>query len=69
MQLEGETARVVVDGYSTEDGGRCSLVVIQESSGTWSFYPYGVAKLGVRVNIAGARTVADTILAEPTVKR
>lgn len=63
MQRENEITRVVLDGRRTDDGDRCTLIVIRELGGTWAFYPHGMAQLGVRLGKEGAVTVARAILA------
>jgi hypothetical protein len=62
MQRENERSRVVVDGKRTDDGDRCSLVVVHEVSGTWAVYPHGADQLGVRLSKAEAVKTAQTIL-------
>lgn len=63
MQRDNERRRVVVDGRRTDDGARCSLVVIHEYSGGWAICPHGDGKLGVRVSGTDAATIATAILA------
>jgi hypothetical protein len=63
MQRENERGRVVVEGRRTDDGSRCSLVVIQEYGGCWSLYPHGAGQLGVRLAAPAAASVAIAILA------
>lgn len=62
MQRENERSRVVVDGKRTDNGERCSLVVVHEVNGMWAAYPHGAAQLGVRLLKAEAVRVAQTIL-------
>ena len=63
-QLQNERSRVIVEGKRTDDGDRCTLVVIQEVGGTWALYPHGWGKFGVRLNNGEAVTVAQAILHE-----
>jgi len=63
MQRENETRRVVLDGHRTDDGDRCTLVVIREVGGAWALYPHGAGKLGVRLGKENAATMARAILA------
>ncbi|MCA1672343.1 MAG: hypothetical protein LC799_09130 [Actinobacteria bacterium] len=39
MQRDNEHGRVAVDGRRTDDGDRCTLVVVSEVGRTWAFYP------------------------------
>lgn len=64
MQRDNERRRVVVDGRRTDDGSRCTLVVLQERNGVWTIYPHGDGTFGVRMPGAGARTVARAILGD-----
>ena len=61
-QRSFERARVVVDGQRTDDGDRCTLVVVGETGGTWSLYPHGWGKFGVRLSGQEALRVAQAIL-------
>lgn len=64
MQRDNELGRVVVDGKRTDDGDRCTLVVVHErSGGCWVFYPHGFGKFGVRLSKQDALTVAQAVLA------
>ena len=58
MQRENERARVVLDGRRTDDGTRCTLIVIHEYGGTLALYPHGAGALGVRLSRADAAAVA-----------
>ena len=62
MQRENERSRVVVEGRRTDDGARCSLIMIHESGGTWALYPHGWDKFGVRLTKANADIVVQAIL-------
>ncbi|MCA1704305.1 MAG: hypothetical protein LC808_14015 [Actinobacteria bacterium] len=65
MQRDNEISRVVVEGRRTDDGDRCTLVVIQEwYGGGWALYPHGWGTFGVRLEKSAAATVARAILAE-----
>ncbi|MCA1672957.1 MAG: hypothetical protein LC799_12430 [Actinobacteria bacterium] len=65
MQRDNEISRVVVDGRRTDDGDRCTLVVVHERyGGTWAFYPHGFGKFGVRLEKSAAAEVAQAILAD-----
>lgn len=69
MQRENERSRLVVDGHRTDDGSRCSLVMVQEVTGTWAAYPHGVVGLGVRLSDGEAAKVARRILGLDTEDR
>lgn len=56
MQRENETGRVVVHGKRTDDGTRCTLIVVREVGGTYALYPHGDAQLGVRLATTEAST-------------
>jgi hypothetical protein len=62
MQRENERSRLTVEGRRTDDGSRCTLLVVHEVGGTWVLYPHGAAQLGVRLDGAAAATVAQAIL-------
>lgn len=62
MQWDNERGRVAVDGRRTDDGGRCTLLAVRETRGTWALYPHGAAKLGVRLPVAEAVKIAQAIL-------
>jgi hypothetical protein len=62
MQRENERGRVVAEGRRTDDGQRCSLVVVREVGGMFAVYPHGADQLGVRVPDSEARRVAQAIL-------
>ncbi|MDQ3151297.1 MAG: hypothetical protein M3R63_06105 [Actinomycetota bacterium] len=62
MQRQNERSRIVVDGRRTDDGDRCTLVVVHEVGGTWGLYPYGWGKFGVRLSKAEAIKAAQAIL-------
>ena len=58
MQRDNERGRMAVYGKRTDNGERCTLVVVAEVGGTWAFYPHGAAQLGVRVAAPEAVRVA-----------
>lgn len=62
MQQENERSRVVVSGRRINEGDTCTLVVIHETGGSWSLYPHGFGKFGVRLPEEQAVTVARAIL-------
>ena len=55
-----ERGRVVVQGYRTDDGTRCTLVVVNEIDGSWSFH--GLAAPGVTLSKADTVALAESIL-------
>ncbi|MDQ3150486.1 MAG: hypothetical protein M3R63_01765 [Actinomycetota bacterium] len=59
---EKEHSRLVADGERTDNGERCSLVLVHETGGTWAAYPHGAAQLGVRLSRTEAVKVAQKIL-------
>ena len=61
MQRAHEHSRLSVEGKRTDDGERCSLVVVCETVGTWAIYPHGVAQLGVRIPQPAAEKLAAAI--------
>ena len=62
MQREDELDRMVADGRRSDDGQRCSLVLVRRTGGDWCLYPHGWDKLGVRLTDQQARRVAQRIL-------
>lgn len=62
MQRHHEQARLVADGRRTDDGQKCSLVLIQSAGGVWRLCPHGVDKFGVVLTDAEARRAAQWIL-------
>jgi hypothetical protein len=62
MQREREHCRLTAEGRRTEDGDRCTLLVVHERGGVWAFYPHGWGKFGVRLPAEQARRVAQAIL-------
>lgn len=63
MQRENEISRVVLDGRRTDDGARCTLIVIREFGGVWALYPHGAGKFGVRLGKEDVATIARAIQA------
>jgi hypothetical protein len=63
MQREDELARLVVAGKRTDDGSKCSMVLVRRTGGDLLFYPHGADQLGVRLPETEARRVAQAILA------
>jgi len=60
---DGERDRVVVVGKRTDDGSRCTVVVLRGIDRRWALYPHGASELGVWLSRDAAVTVAETILA------
>jgi hypothetical protein len=67
MQRDNERRRLTGPGTRTDDGERCTVVVIHECSGDWAFFPHGAAQLGVRISGPDAATVAREILGDAEV--
>ena len=61
MQRENERGRLTVDGWCTDDGAQCTLLVVAEVGGTWALYPHGWGKFGVRLAAPAAETLAAAI--------
>lgn len=62
MQREDELARLVAEGRRSDNGERCSLVLVRRTGGDWFFYPHGMDQLGVRLSDPEARRVAALIV-------
>jgi hypothetical protein len=62
MQRKYERSRLTADGKRTDDGDRCTLLVVGETGGTWARYPHGADPLGVRLSEEQARRAAQAIL-------
>jgi (2Fe-2S) ferredoxin len=62
MQREHERSRLTAEGKRTDDGDRCTLLVVCETGGTWAVYPHGADQLGVRLSGEQAERVARAIL-------
>jgi hypothetical protein len=54
--------RLVALGRRTDDGKRCSLLVVNEADGSWSFYGVG-ASAGVKLGKADTVALVELILA------
>ncbi|MGH3984196.1 MAG: hypothetical protein ACRDST_16320 [Pseudonocardiaceae bacterium] len=55
-----ERGRVAVQGRRTDDRSRCTLLLIHETDGSWSFH--GLGAPGVNVTMADAVAVAGALL-------
>lgn len=64
MQRENERERLTVNGKRTDDGTKCTLLVVSETGGVWALYLHGAAQLGVRIAKADANKVAQAILTD-----
>ena len=64
MQRENECRRMVVEGRRTDDGTRCTFLVVHEVGGTWALYLHGVARLGVRLTDTAAAALATAIVTD-----
>ena len=56
-----ERGRVALEGRRTDDGSKCTLLVIHESDGSWSVH--GLGAPGVRLTKINAVAIAEAILA------
>ena len=56
-----ERGRLVSIGHRTDTGTRCTLLVIHEPDGSWSFHSLG-ALAGVKLGKADTVALADSIL-------
>jgi hypothetical protein len=59
-----ERGRMVAPARSCADGSRCTLLVVQENDGSWSFHGLGVP--GVKVSEDDATALAQGILTVTT---
>ncbi len=57
---ERERGRMVAPGRSSADGSRCTLLVVHENDGSWSFHGLGVP--GVTVSGDDAMALARGIV-------
>lgn len=64
MQRERERSRLAVVGKRTDDGEKCTLLVVCEVGGTWALFPHGAAQLGVRLADPAVETLARAMLAD-----
>lgn len=55
-----ERGRVLAHGRTTDDGSRCTLIVIHELDRSWSVH--GLGAPGVKVPAADMVTLAEAIL-------
>lgn len=55
-----ELGRVTAQGRRTDDGSRCTLLVINEADGSWSFH--GLGAPGVKLSKADATRLAQDIV-------
>jgi hypothetical protein len=56
-----ERGRVALEGRRTDDGSKCTLLIIHENDGSWSVH--GLGAPGVRLTKVNAVAVAEAILA------
>lgn len=61
---ERERGRMVAPGHRSDDGSRCSLLVVHENDGSWSFHGLGVP--GVKISQSDAAALAQGILTVTT---
>jgi hypothetical protein len=61
---ERERGRMVAPDKSSDDGSRCSLLVVHENDGSWSFHALGVP--GVKISQSDAAALARGILTVTT---
>jgi hypothetical protein len=54
--------RLIALGHRTDDDKRCTLLVVNEADGSWSFYGLG-ASAGVKLSKADTLTLIESILA------
>ncbi|MGH3814312.1 MAG: hypothetical protein ACRDUV_17985 [Pseudonocardiaceae bacterium] len=57
----GERDRLIALCRRTDDDKRCTLLVVSEADGSWSFYGLG-ALAGVKLGKADTVALADSIL-------
>ncbi|MFN2497040.1 MAG: hypothetical protein ABR608_14215 [Pseudonocardiaceae bacterium] len=69
MQRENERRRLTVDGWCTDDGAKCTLLVVAEVGGTWALYPRCTVSMGVAsrsqpgsTSITAARTPSSVVM-------
>ena len=55
-----ERGRLTAQGRRTDDGTMCTLLVIQETDGAWSFH--GLGAPGVKLSQADMVTLVEQIL-------
>jgi hypothetical protein len=59
-QWRTELGRLTAQGRRTDDDSRCTLLVINEADGSWSFH--GLGAPGVKLSRADATTLAQGIV-------
>lgn len=57
---ERERGRMAVQGRCSDDGSRCTLLLVHEHDGSWSFH--GLGARGVRVSQSDATVLAMGVL-------
>lgn len=57
---DSERGRMVAPGHRSDDGTMCTLLVVYENDGTWSFH--GLGAPGVKVSGSDATALAQGIL-------
>jgi len=57
-----ERGRLIALGRRTDDDKRCTLLVVSEADGSWSFYGLG-ALAGVKLSKADTVALIESILA------
>jgi hypothetical protein len=60
LHSERERGRIQVQGRCTDDGNKCTLLVIHEAGGSWSIHGLGVP--GVRLPAAEMVALCEKIL-------
>ena len=60
-RVPGERGRITAPGQRTDRQGDGTLVIIQETEGTWVFYP-PIGECGVRVSAKAAVGLAQAIM-------
>ncbi|MCA1709723.1 MAG: hypothetical protein LC808_43185 [Actinobacteria bacterium] len=55
-----ERGRLQASGRRTDDGSTCTLLVIQETNGAWTFH--GLGAVGVTLSKADTVALAEAIL-------
>lgn len=56
----GERGRVAFKGRSTDDGSQCTLLVVNEADGSWTFH--GLGAPGVKLSKLDTIALAQSIL-------
>jgi hypothetical protein len=55
-----ERGRMAMQGRSTDDGSRCTLLLVHELDGSWTFH--GLGAPGVKLSKADTVALAESIL-------